>query len=48
MTGRPPPLPPVPAATAVVVKAAFPNGTLDVDLRSELAMLYAQDLCADR
>jgi len=31
MTWRPHPLPPVPEATAVVVKAAFPKGNLYVD-----------------
>jgi hypothetical protein len=47
MTWRPQPLPPVPEATAAVVKAAFPKGNLYVDLRTEFGTLYAQDLFAD-
>jgi transposase len=47
MTWRPHPLPPVPEATAVVVKAAFPKGNLYVDLRTEFDMLYELDLFAD-
>src|SRR5918999_2319037 len=47
MTWRPHPLPPVPEATAVVVKAAFPKGNLYVDLRTEFGTLYEQDLFAD-
>jgi transposase len=47
MTWRPHPLPPVPEATAAVVKAAFPKGNLSVDWRMEFGTLYAQDLCAD-
>jgi hypothetical protein len=40
MTWRPHPLPPVPEATAVVVQAAFPEGHLYVDLRTEFGTLY--------
>src|SRR5499426_263499 len=47
MTWRPHPLPPVPEATATIVKAAFPKGNLYVDLRTEFGTLYAQDLFAD-
>jgi transposase len=47
MTWRPHPLPPVPEATAAIVKAAFPKGNLYVDLRTEFSTLYAQDLFAD-
>src|SRR5512132_3709171 len=47
MTWRPHPLPPVPEATAAIVKAAFPKGNLYVDLRTEFGTLYAQDLFAD-
>jgi transposase len=47
MTWRPHPLPPVPEATAVVVKAAFPKGNLSVDLRTEFGTRYEQDLLAD-
>ena len=47
MTWRPHPLPPVPEATATIVKAAFPKGHLYVDLRTEFGTLYAQDLFAD-
>ena len=47
MTWRPHPLPPVPEATAAVVKAAFPKGHLYVDLRMEFGTLYEQDLFAD-
>jgi transposase len=47
MTWRPPPLPPVPEATAAVVQAAFPKGNLYVDLRTEFGTLYEQDLFAD-
>ena len=47
MTWRPHPLPPVPEATAAVVKAAFPKGHLYVDLRREFGTLYEQDLFAD-
>ena len=47
MTWRPHPLPPVPEATAAVVKAAFPKGNLYVHLRTEFGTLYEQDLFAD-
>src|SRR5262245_52467556 len=47
MTWRPHPLPPFPEATAAVVQATFPKGTLYVDLRTEFGTLYEQDLCAD-
>jgi transposase len=47
MTWRPHLLPPVPEATAAVVKAAFPKGNLYVDLRTEIGTLYEQDLCTD-
>jgi transposase len=41
------PLPPVPEATAAVVKAAFPKGNLYVDLRTEFGAVYEDDLFAD-
>ena len=41
------PLPPVPAATAAAVRAAFPKGNLDVELRAEFGTLYDDQLCAD-
>jgi len=47
MTWRSHPLPPVPEAMATIVKAAFPKGTLYVDLRTEFGALYEQDLFAD-
>ena len=47
MTWRPHPLPPVPEATATIVKAAFPKGNLYVDLRAEFGTLYAPALFAD-
>jgi transposase len=47
MTWRPHPLPPVPEATAAVVKAAFPKGHLDVDWRRAFGTRYEQELCAD-
>jgi transposase len=47
MTWRPHPLPPVPEATAAVVKAAFPKGNLYVDLRTEFGTLYDDNLFAD-
>ena len=47
MTWPPPPLPPVPEATAAVVKAAFPNGHLYVALRREVGALYEQELFAN-
>jgi transposase len=47
MTWRPHPLPPIPKATAAVVKAAFPKGNLYVALRSEFGVLYDDDLFVD-
>ena len=47
MTWRPHPLPPVPEATAAVVKAVFPKGNLYVDLRTEFGTLYDDHLFAD-
>jgi transposase len=47
MTWRPHPLPPVPEATAAVVKAAFPKGNLYVDLRSEFGAFYEDDFFVD-
>lgn len=47
MVFRPQSLPPVPEATAAVVRAAFPKGNLYVDLREEFGQLYADDRFAD-
>ena len=47
MTWRLHPLPPVPEATAAVVQAAFPKGSLSMALRTELGTRYEQDLLAD-
>jgi transposase len=47
MTWRPHPLPPVPEATAAIVKAVFPKGNLYVDLRTECGTLYTQELFAN-
>jgi hypothetical protein len=47
MTWRPHPLPPVPEATAAIVKAAFPKGNLYVALRAEFGTLYPPALFAD-
>ena len=47
MALRPQPLPPVPAATAAAVDAAFPKGNLYVDLRAEFGILYDDHLFAD-
>jgi hypothetical protein len=47
MTWRPPPLPPVPEATAAAVRAAFPKGNLSVDLRTAFGTLYEDQLFAD-
>ena len=47
MTWRSHPLPPVPEATAAVVKAAFPKGNLYVDLRTEFGSVYEDNLFAD-
>ena len=41
------PLPPVPAATAAAVQAAFPKGNLYVELRAEFGTLYDDQLFAD-
>jgi transposase len=40
-------LPPVPETTAAMVKAAFPKGTLDVDLHTECGFLYGDAAFAD-
>jgi transposase len=45
---RPEPLPPMPATTAAAVRAAFPQGTLSVDLRAEFGTLSTAQLCAAR
>ena len=47
MTWRSHPLPPIPEATAAVVKAAFPKGNLYVDLRTEFGSVYEDGLFAD-
>ena len=47
MSLRPEPLPPIPDATAMAVRAAFPKGNLYVDLRAEFGMLYDDQLFAD-
>jgi hypothetical protein len=47
MTWRPPPLPPVPEAMAAAVRAAFPKGNLDVDLRTKSGTLYEDQLSSD-
>ena len=47
MALRPQPLPPVPAATAAAVDAAFPKGSPYVDLRAEFGILYDDHLFAD-
>jgi transposase len=47
MSVRPAPLPPIPEATAAAVRAAFPKGHLDVDLRAEFGSLYEDQLVAD-
>jgi transposase len=47
MTWRPPPLPPVPEATAAAVRAAFPKGHLYVDLRTAFGPLYEDQRLAD-
>ena len=47
MTWRSHALPPVPETTAAMVKAAFPNGNLYVDLRTEFGTLYEAELFAD-
>jgi hypothetical protein len=38
------PLPPVPAATAAAVQAAFPKGNLYMELRAEFGALYDDQL----
>jgi transposase len=40
-------IPPVPDTTAAMVKSAFPQGHLDVDLHTEFGAIYADDQCAD-
>jgi transposase len=47
MSLRPEPLPPIPDTTAAAVRAAFPKGTLYVDLRAEFGTLYEDQLFAD-
>jgi transposase len=47
MALRPQFLPPVPAATAATVHAAFPKGNLYVELRAEFGRLYDDQLFAD-
>jgi transposase len=47
MSLRPEPLPPIPDVTAAAVRAAFPNGNLYVDLRTECGTLYEDQLFAD-
>jgi transposase len=40
-------IPPVPEATAAMVKSAFPKGNLYVDLRTEFGVIYTDDHFAD-
>jgi len=47
MSLRPETLPPIPDVTAAAVRAAFPNGNLYVDLRTECGTLYTDQLFAD-
>ena len=47
MSARPQPLPPVPAATAAAVQAAFPKGNRYVELHAEFGTLYDDRLFAD-
>jgi transposase len=47
MTLHPQFLPPVPEATVAAVQAAFPKGTLYVELRAEFGRLYDDQLFAD-
>src|SRR5215211_5735094 len=47
MSLRPETIPPVPDVTAAAVRAAFPKGTLYVDLRTEFGTLYTDQLFAD-
>ena len=47
MVLRPQPIPPVPAATAAAVYAAFPKGNLLVDLRAEFGTLVDDSVFAD-
>src|SRR5687768_8686661 len=47
MTLHPQPIPPVPAATAAVVLAAFPKGNIYVDLRAEFGILFDDSLFLD-
>jgi transposase len=47
MTWRSESIPPVPAATAAMIQAAFPKGNLYVDLRTKFDALYTDDHFAD-
>jgi transposase len=47
MSLRPQPLPPIPAATAAAVQAAFPKSSPCVALRAEFGTLYDDQLFAD-
>lgn len=47
MTLHPQAIPPVPAATAAAVHAAFPKGNVYVDLRAEFGAVYDDRLFAD-
>ena len=47
MSLRPETLPPIPDMTAAAVRAAFPQGNLSGDLRTEFGTLYEDQLCAD-
>ena len=46
MTLQPQPILPVPAVTAAVARAAFPNGNLYLQLRDELVTIYQDTLFA--
>jgi hypothetical protein len=47
MSLLPEPLPPIPEATTAAVRAAFPQGNLYADLRTEFGTLYDDQLFAD-
>src|SRR5918996_5666110 len=47
MTWRSESIPPVPETTAAMVKAAFPQGNLYVDLHTEFGAIYDDDQFAD-
>jgi hypothetical protein len=47
MSLRPAPLPPIPDVTAAAGHAAFPQGNLYIDLRTEFRTLYTDQLLAD-